>query len=470
MARLRGTRGRLIGLQMLMLAAAAVIADVSIYQLVSAPGWSTLDGSLYEQLHSIEGGLSLDNGTVKYSDAALPGQAGDGAAIEAVVTDPSGARLLASPRQSLRGPDVAALAKRSTAEQGGVTADLTDTGRGPRRVYAEPLSLGDAPNQVPVAVVVSRSSADLVIADRRLLLTLGLGSLLLVLVGGALAYSVINRALRPVGEIAGLARTITEQDLHRRVEVAASDDELGDLVRTFNLMLDRLESTFDSLHRFTADAAHELRAPLSVITSQVEVALNRPRETGDYQRVLQSVLGQVQHLTRISTQLLLIARADAGELRPERERIDVVDFVHETAARWTPAATDRRLQLDVVAPDAGEVMADRSLTQRVLDNLLDNACRHAPELSTVRLTARPEGAEWVFEVSDQGPGILADQRERIFERFARADSARTRGGGGAGLGLALGAAIATAQGGRLELADGPGPGATFRLRLPAGTN
>jgi signal transduction histidine kinase len=231
-------------------------------------------------------------------------------------------------------------------------------------------------------------------------------------------------------------------------------------------MLARLEANFDSLHRFTADASHELRAPLSVITSQVEVALNRQREPADYERVLGSVLEQVRHLTRISGQLLLIARADAGELRPERERIDVVDFVHESAARWQATTQSRRLELLVEVPDAGELEADGALTQRVIDNLLDNACRYAPELSTVRLAAYVEESSWVFEVSDEGPGIPADQRGRIFERFARVETARTRDGGGAGLGLALGAAIAAAQGGSLELVERPEPGATFRLRLP----
>jgi heavy metal sensor kinase len=294
---------------------------------------------------------------------------------------------------------------------------------------------------------------------------LGVGSLLLIFVGAALAYSVTSRALRPVGEITALARTISEQDLHRRLNVRAPDDELGELVRTFNMMLARLESTFGSLHRFTADASHELRAPLSVMRSQVEVALNRPREPADYQRVLKSVLDQVQHLTRISDQLLLIARADAGELHAELERIDVVDFIHELALPWQAVAETRRLEFSVDVPDAGELEADPALTRRAIDNLLDNAFRYAPELSTVRLAVRQEDSDWVFEISDEGPGVPPDQRERIFERFARADSARTRSGGGAGLGLALSSAIATAQGGNLEHVDRPGPGAVFRLRL-----
>jgi two-component system OmpR family sensor kinase len=443
---------------------AAVIADVSIYQLVAVPLQAALDSSLYDQLHSIEGGLTLTNGAIHYSDPNLPAQNSDGTAMEAVVTTADGAPVVASPKQTLAEADVASVAKRAIAE-GSVTVDLRDATRVRRRVYGELLTLGDAPNQVQAAVIVSRPSAEVEDAIRRLLITLGIGSVLLIFVGAALAYSVTSRALRPVGEITALARTISEQDLHRRVNVRAPDDELGELVRTFNMMLARLEATFGSLHRFTADASHELRAPLSVMRSQVEVALNRPREPADYERVLKSVLDQVQHLTRISDQLLLIARADAGELHPELERIDVVDFIHELALPWQAAAETRRLEFVVEVPDAGELEADPALTRRAIDNLLDNAFRYAPELSTVRLAVRQEGPDWVIDVSDEGPGIPPDQRERIFERFARADSARTRSGGGAGLGLALSAAIATAQGGTLELLDRPAPGATFRLRL-----
>lgn len=154
-------------------------------------------------------------------------------------------------------------------------------------------------------------------------------------------------------------------------------------------------------------------------------------------------------------------------MQATRAPIDVADFVHEVAARWQAVAESHHFTLAVDAPDVGVVGGDAPLLMRVLDNLLDDASRYAPELSTVTLAARQEGDDWVFEVSDQGPGVGPQQRARIFERFARTDTARTRDGGGAGLGLALGAAIAAAHGGTLRLADRAGPGATFQLRLPA---
>jgi heavy metal sensor kinase len=461
------TRGRLVLLQILILAVAAAIADVSIFQLTIVPAQATFDGALYDQLHTLAGGLIVDGTGVHPKDGTVPSEAGDGSAIEATIVDKDGNVVAESVRQSLPAESRVSIARRALAAPGGVTEDRTDRSGNPRRVYAEPVTLGDAPNEVTVAIVVSGSSAPLEDTKRRLLLTLLAGSLLLVAVGGGLAYVVIGRTLRPVREIAELARTISERDLHQRVGARAGADEIGELVRTFNLMLDRLEAAFESLHRFTADASHELRAPLAVIRSQVEVALNQPRNPDEYQRVLRSVVKQVEYLTAIAEELLLIARADAGVLQATRTAIDVADFVHEVAARWQAVAESRHFTLAVDAPDAGVVPGDAALLTRVLDNLLDNASRYAPELSTVTLAARQEGDEWVFEVSDQGPGVEPQQRALIFERFSRTDTARTRDGGGAGLGLALGAAIATAHGGSLRLVDHAGPGATFQLRLRA---
>jgi heavy metal sensor kinase len=462
---LLSTRGRLVLLQVLILAVAAAIAGVSIYQLTIVPAQTTFDGTLYDQLHSVAGALVADSTGVH---GTLPTNASDGSAIEATVVDKNGMVIDESSRQSLPAASRVAIARRALSAQGGVSEDQTDRSRNPVRVYAEPVTLGEAPNDATIAIVVTNSSAPLEDTKRRLLITLLGASLLLVVVGGGLAYVVIGRTLRPVGEIAALARTISERDLHQRVGARAGADEIGELVRTFNLMLNRLEAAFESLHRFTADASHELRAPLAVIRSQVEVALNQPRTPDEYQRVLRGVVKQVEHLTAIAEELLLIARADAGVLQPTRTPIDVADFVHELAARWQPVADSHHFTIAVDAPDAGVVGGDVPLLTRVLDNLLDNASRYAPELSTLTLAARQEGDEWVFEVSDQGPGVAEQQRTRIFERFARTDNARTRDGGGAGLGLALGSAIAAAHGGSLRLVDGAGPGATFQLHLPAG--
>jgi heavy metal sensor kinase len=291
-------------------------------------------------------------------------------------------------------------------------------------------------------------------------------SAVLLLVGGLLAYWLAGRVLRPVRTIAGLARSISERDLHRRVEVKVPPDELGELVDTFNSMLGRLESSFESLRRFTSDASHELRAPLALMRSEVEGALTRNRSREEYKRVLVALHGEVDHLSRLADHLLILARADAGALVPEIEDVDVADFLHEVAARWETVAEQQGVRIEVGAPTAGRMGADPRLIRRVLDNLLDNAVRHAPPGTAVQLRGYLSDGGWNLEVSDQGPGVPPERRDQLFARFARLDTARTRDGGGAGLGLALSAAIAQAHGGSLTLLPDGRPGAAFLLHVP----
>ena len=285
--------------------------------------------------------------------------------------------------------------------------------------------------------------------------------------GVLLVYMLLGRVLRPVERIARLADSLGEHDLHRRVDVKAPDDELGELVRTFNRMLARLESSFKTLRAFTADASHELRSPLALMKTELEVVLTKPVSTTEYRRVLDSLQSEVQHMAGMVDRLLLLARAEAGELRPRHEDLDVADFVHDAYGRWLTRASQQGVQLELSAPDSGSMQADLDLTRRVIDNLLDNALRHSPKDGVVRLTADRNIDRWRFEVADQGPGIPEDERDRIFERFARADSARTPDSeGGTGLGLTLSAAFARVQGGEVRLITRAGWGAVFEVSLP----
>jgi signal transduction histidine kinase len=266
-----------------------------------------------------------------------------------------------------------------------------------------------------------------------------------------------------------MARSISEHDLHRRVDVKVPPDELGELVDTFNSMLGRLEAGFTSMSTFTANASHELRAPLALMRSEVEGALGRTRSQEEYKRVLESLRQEVEHLSRLSDQLLILARADAGALQPAKEPIDVADFLHETAARWHDVARKRGSRLEVAAPSHGRMEADPALLRRVVDNLIDNAVRYTAAGTPVTLRGYEGGGGWNVEVADEGPGVAPEHRDKLFTRFARADSARSPEDGGAGLGLALSAAIARAHGGTLELHDTDGKGVVFKLHVPNGT-
>jgi heavy metal sensor kinase len=366
----------------------------------------------------------------------------------------------------LPGPDLWSQGQNALNSGGGYFDAREPRTGSPRRGYADQVILGDQPNQVSVAVVVTKSTSDLEFTIRRLLLTLVAGAILVVTVAGALAWVVVGRTLRPVRALSNTAREISEQELHRRVEVSTPDDEVGELKATFNQLLARLEQSFQGLRRFTADASHELRSPLALIRTEVDVALTRARGTDDYERVLHNVQDEVEHMSRVIDQLLLLAQADAGNLNPVRAQVDVADFVEETAARWQPVAQARGVTLEVDAPATGVVVGDPVLLRTVIDNLVDNAIRYSPTLAPVTLTARRSDGEWLVEVADRGPGVPHDMRERIFERFARADSVRTRRGGGVGLGLALSAAVVEAHGGRLELVQQAHAGACFRVHLP----
>jgi heavy metal sensor kinase len=332
-------------------------------------------------------------------------------------------------------------------------------------VYAVPLTTSTNSIQT---LVVSRSVAEMVDAQQRTLLILVSVSAALLVMGGALSYWLAGRALRPVRTIAGMARSISERDLHRRVEVKVPHDELGELVDTFNSMLARLEASFTSMSAFTANASHELRAPLALMRSEVDGALSRGRSPEEYRRVLESLQQEVEHLSRLSDQLLILARADAGALVPAKEAIDVADFLHETAARWEDVANKQGTPVEVTAPSSGRMEADPALMRRVVDNLVDNALRYSTGGTPVTLRGYLGSGGWNVEVADQGPGVAPSHRDKLFTRFGRSDSARSRQDGGAGLGLALSAAIARAHGGTLELVETTGRGAVFKLHVPNG--
>jgi heavy metal sensor kinase len=453
-----------------MLGIASAVSAYAIYQLVARPLITASEDVLYGQWSTVTGGLGLnDDGTVAYKPGSLPDTYGDPATpVETTIYSKDGKVIARSAKVSVPERDLRARAQAILGGTSGGYFDAREPRSGsPRRGYADQVALGDPNSQVPVVVVVTESTENLQATLRRLLMTLIAGVLLVVAVGGALAWVVVGRTLRSVRALTNTARSISEQDLHRRVDVPTPDDEVGELKATFNQLLARLDQSFQSLRRFTADASHELRSPLTLIRTELDVLLTRAREVADYQVALREVQDEVEHMSRVIDQLLVLAQADAGNLNLLRTDIDVADFIEETAARWQALAEARGVSLEVRSPSTGVVDGDPVLLRTVIDNLVDNAIRYSPTLALVTLSAERTDGEWLIEVSDQGPGVPPEMRERIFERFARADSVRTRQGGGVGLGLALSTAVVRAHGGTLELVDGDGPGATFRIRLPA---
>jgi two-component system OmpR family sensor kinase len=456
---LRSTRGRAAIVSTGVLVIALAIADAGMIYAWNALSDRTSDGSLLEQTQVVTTRFVASGHELTAAD--LPLATHDGVPLDTVILDAAGGVLARSPEQAIPGGALLELAGAARSERYHWEHVQLPSGA-ERSTYSTRL---DAAGDVLVVSYSETEDNDLMTTTIALLSVL---SILLIAIGAVLSYRLAGLALRPVHRLAGLARTISERDLHQRVDGNAPDDELGELVTTFNAMLARLETAFEAQRIFTADASHELRAPIAVMRLELERGLGRARSAEEYREVLQWVQDDVDHLGRIVEQLLLLTRADAGMLRPVLEQVDAEDLLSEAAARWTDTAKAKgvTIQLDLSAP--GSISADATLLRRVVYNLLDNAVRHAPAGSVVRLRATRTGGGLDLEVYDQGPGVAPEFRPRLFSRFGRADGVRSGTGAGIGLGLALGAAIARAHGGWLELVDRDGPGAAFKLHLPNG--
>ncbi|WP_217140210.1 ATP-binding protein [Streptomyces sp. AC627_RSS907] len=264
-------------------------------------------------------------------------------------------------------------------------------------------------------------------------------------------WLVTRRALRPVEGIRREMAAITaSEDLARRVPVPGTHDEVARLASTTNETLAALEASVERQRRFVADASHELRSPIASLRTQLEVAAAHP-ELLD----LDGAVEDTVRLQRLAADLLLLARLDAGE-RPADARFDLAALAREETAG--------RSGVSVRAGGEVTVAGSRGQLGRVLANLLDNAQRHAR--SAVEVSVRRDGEAAVVAVADDGEGVPAADRERIFERFVRLDAARSRDDGGAGLGLAIARDVALRHGGTLTVHDAPAGGALFELRLP----
>jgi heavy metal sensor kinase len=265
------------------------------------------------------------------------------------------------------------------------------------------------------------------------------------------------------------ARHITAERLEERLPVDNPNDELGRLATVFNQTLTRLESSFDQMRRFTADASHELRTPLTAMRSVGEIGLRGRREPSDYREIIGSMLEEVDRLSLLVDRLLTLSRADSGEAMLARDRVDLRELAEEVTAQLDVLAEEKEQSLAVEAAGLPVCVGDRMVLRQALLNLVDNAIKYSPAGGriAVRVSLTPEGMA-VLDVSDTGPGIPTEMQPRVFDRFYRADQARSReNGGGAGLGLSIARWAVEVNGGQLTLESREGPGATFRITLPS---
>ena len=280
-------------------------------------------------------------------------------------------------------------------------------------------------------------------------------------------YFLARHTLGPIERMARRVHEINAERLNARLDVENPHDELGFLAGSFNETLGRLERSFEQLGRFTSDASHELRTPLTAIRSVGEVGLQKRGSADEYREVIASMLEELGRLTRLVDSLLTIARADSGQIQLASNSVSLVALAQDAVSLLDVLAEEKGQIISVAGDEAVHVQGDAGVLRQVLINLLDNAIKYS--YSNSRISVRVLGAAEtvVIEVEDHGPGIPPEHRDKVFDRFYRIDSGRSRDAGGAGLGLAIAKWGAEAHAGRLELICPADTGCTFRLVLPA---
>ncbi|MCG3126117.1 MAG: Adaptive-response sensory-kinase SasA [Phycisphaerae bacterium] len=293
---------------------------------------------------------------------------------------------------------------------------------------------------------------------------------LLVAVAGAVAGGMIvaQHCLRPVKLITRKAERIGAQQLQERLPLHGTGDELDNLAATLNRMLDRVEEHVVRMRRFTADASHELRSPLAVLRGNAEVALSRPRSAEELRASIEQSVDHYDRLTRIADDLLLLARGDAGELRLAEEPVSLTDAVRDVSDLYGPFAEEREITLRTELNGLALVRGDHTYLRQLLSNLIDNAVKYSGNGKLITIALASLGDMIQMKVIDNGPGIPPADVPHVFDRFYRADAARSgRGPRGCGLGLPICRMIAEAHGGGVWIESTPGGGTTAVVQLPA---
>ncbi len=332
------------------------------------------------------------------------------------------------------------------------------------RVIAMPVHRA---GRVVAVLVLGRNTGDIRSVFNLLYVIGGLLGLISIIISAAAGYYMAKKALQPIREIISTARAVAAGDLSRRLSSKSEDKEIQQMVRVLNKMFGDLEASFQAQKRFIADASHELRLPLTILKGEIEVALRQPRSAEEYEKLLRQQLETVERMQRIVNDLLMLARADAGQMELEQKPVDLSLLVEEVGLQHLVLFDAHHVRLELEIEDGLEVNGDAAHLERMLMNLLNNAFKHAPEGSTVWLRLYAEEERAHIEVRDQGPGIPPEQQEKIFDRFFRADDARCRKeGDGAGLGLAICHRIVEAHDGLIWVESEPGKGASFHVLLP----
>ena len=295
---------------------------------------------------------------------------------------------------------------------------------------------------------------------------------LALVAAGFAGYRVAGKALTPLSAMTELAEQITATRLSKRVPIGNPNDEFGRMAHVLNGLLQRLEESFEKLHRFTSDVSHELRTPLSSIRSVGEVGLQQEHTAEEYKDIIGSMLEEVARLTSMIDTLLTISQADSGSILLNRTVFPIMDLIDESVAVVGVLAEEKKQRIVVSGEAELLVSADRGFLRMAVINLLDNAVKYSPPSTSIQVQLDRVNGESLssgqlnLAIEDQGPGIPPAEASRVFDRFYRLDESRARETGGAGLGLAIAKWSIEAHGDRILLDSYPGKGSAFNIRLP----
>jgi signal transduction histidine kinase len=288
-----------------------------------------------------------------------------------------------------------------------------------------------------------------------------------LLMAGVGAYVLAGQALRPLRQVRQAAERIGGQTLTERVPVPQTHDEVEALAGSLNAMLDRLESSFEAQRRFTSDASHELRTPVTAISGHASYLLRRTQPTGQQRESLGIIVRESERLTNLIASLLQLARSDSGVVNLTRQPVFSGLFLGEVARELAPLASGQNTALTAAGPDI-PFEGDPDRLKQVIINLVGNALKAGAQNVTMSSSAEEDGREVRLSVRDDGPGIPAEHLARLFDRFYRVEDSRSRDQGGAGLGLSIARSIVDAHGGRIWLESEVGRGTTAHVQLPVG--
>jgi len=371
------------------------------------------------------------------------------------VSDEQGNWLYRSPVMSDYGvPRPATVPKRATEFMG---KDV------PLRIWTEKVSVGGQSYLIQSAFEMDDFYEAL--HDFALLLFISIPSLLVCAAAGG--YWISTRALAPVDQITQTARTISAQNLSSRLVVPNTGDELQRLSETLNGMLERLEAAFKKITQFTADASHELRTPVAVMRTRAELSLRKARSAEEYRDVISEVLTELEKTSGLIEQLMFLARADSGAETLHFNPTNVGEVLREACHQGSALAEAKQIAFQEHIPsDSMWIQGDASSLRRLFLILIDNAVKYTPASGQIEVSLHRNDGYAVAEVRDTGIGIAEADLPNVFERFYRADKARTRESGGVGLGLSIGRWITEVHNGTIEVRSSPGHGSIFQIRLP----